>query len=471
MPAPALPTQPPRRRPIDWTSLLLTEPTPAPAWLKLAVYFAELVAWHMLLPKLMLTLNALVQATRQIVWLWLVDGYGGSAAPPAGFTFLWSNLESRGAALGLAGAEIAAAIAAHRLIRRSFKPAEIAEVARHALRMVVLLTVPALMILSVPEYFVLPKQADWVIAATLAAMLGAVIILPTLLSRRGTTAPRRMIRWRPSCPECGQSIRRAALPRCTECGSPFAGDARRDRRWAVQRVALDRGRSAWSATRLVRTAVHALLLPCDFADRLAVPDRFRRASAFGAASVLSAMLLAIPLPAIFAIAWFIFEFLAFTPPEPIDYRFILLNALTLTGIVWIVIILSVPVSCALFIALWPFPNIHARAVALKWSCCSMVILPLLLSLGWCALIYIETRLTMGAGGVPAFHQWLQQNRIFAPTIFAAAYALYWGLGMQRNRYLHQRGRPLGLAFSIAFLLTWWFLCTWLIPIGYFWSAA
>ncbi len=212
-------------------------------------------------------------------------------------------------------------------------------------------------------------------------------------------------------------------------------------------------------------------MPCDFGDRLAVPDRFSRAAVFGAACVLLTLMLANPIPAIVTIAWFIFEFLAFTPPEPISYRGMILNSLTLTGMIWMVIILSLPVVCALFIALWPFPSNHARAVALKWSCYSMVILPLLLSLGWCALIYIETRLTMGAGGVPAFHQWLQQNRTLVPTIFAAAYALFWGMGMQRNRYLHQRGRSLGQAFSIAFLLTWWFVCTWLIPIGYFWSAA
>ncbi len=246
---PALtPTTLARRRPIDWTSLLLTEPTPAPAWLKLAVYFVELVAWHMLLPRLMITLNGLVEATRQIVWLWLVDGYGASFTAPVGFIALWNGLELRGVALGLPAAEIAAAIVVHLLLRRSFHQMELAEVARHTLRTVILLTVPALLVLSIPEYFVLPRHANWIIPAALAAMLGAVVILPTRLTGRDAKWSLRRVRWRPSCPECGQSIRRAASPRCTECGAIFVGDARRNRRWAVQRVALDRGRSPWSVS-------------------------------------------------------------------------------------------------------------------------------------------------------------------------------------------------------------------------------
>ncbi len=96
----------------------------------------------------------------------------------------------------------------------------------------------------------------------------------------------RLCTWRPTCPDCGFSIRRAGGANCTECGAPHVGDVRRTRRWAVSRLPWERGVRPFLPFALVQTLFLVILCPCRAGSRIAVPDRWTRALCWAGGALL-----------------------------------------------------------------------------------------------------------------------------------------------------------------------------------------
>lgn len=100
-----------------------------------------------------------------------------------------------------------------------------------------------------------------------------LIVLSAGLAARVLKTP---CRWKPVCPECGHTVLRAVVPRCSECGEPHPNSDSYYRRWANRRLAWDQKKRTLLFAYF--TTVFCIVFRPGYAARhLSMPDRFGRA--------------------------------------------------------------------------------------------------------------------------------------------------------------------------------------------------
>lgn len=312
---------------------------------------------------------------------------------------------------------------------------------------------------------------DWLAlacgAVMLTGLLGFLFGTPAFFAHRELKPRRRRLpRWRPECPECGYSLRRAAGERCPECGEAFPTTQRTFRRWAVQRLLWDRRKRGSLLFAYIRTVFAITFCPCRAARRLAMPDRLGRTIRWGAVHVL----LAVMLCAVLASDAYYLDWLVkgwgeawIEPPElaelhrPPGGRVLLWWSQSFCA--WLVAIGLLPM---LGIGLgMGVPGRHpaARRAITKWSLYATSIIAIV-----AALTCVWAARRFAWGGFPLVVRSAELPKALI-TVLAVLYGMYWARGLSANPYLRRRGVRVFLLNWLAFVAVWFVLTSLLFAPG------
>ena len=298
---------------------------------------------------------------------------------------------------------------------------------------------------------------------------------PAYLAKKELRAARpRLPRWRPSCPECGYSLRKLTEPRCPECGVMLPDAPRTFRRWARQRLLWDRLHRGNVVIAYLRTVLTIIFRPANAARGLTTPDRYGRALRWAAFSTGAAALVATLLGSnpdirsyLCQLLLHVEDFWALLYPGWAAWycRSSLLWALH-SWCAWAAVFASLPlVGCGLAFLL-PGQHPVARRGIAKWSLYACVVVAPV-CVGFQLLAFYAMRTLPMIGGpmsvVTLFS--LNPDMTMPIAMTVAAYAVLWAWGASANPYL--RGRRVGtwIPLAIGFAVAWMLMAFWLFPFG------
>lgn len=287
----------------------------------------------------------------------------------------------------------------------------------------------------------------------------------------------RLSRWRPVCPECAYSLRRAASSRCPECGAAYPASPRVFRRWASRRLRWDRAERGSLFVAYLGTVLSILVCPCRAARRIAIPDRWGRAFRWAAGHVALLALAATLLcnDRLFS-EWLWHRY----RPDPFYSHpmFFMHNDapagqvliwFTTSFCAWAVVFAAPPTLGILLSCGLPRQHRAWKRTSAKWSLYATVSMAPCL-VGWYTLHpqpifrYPSSLTIYGLGPFPDL-----------PLLLAGlTYAPWWAAGLCRNVYgqpllpgsAHRMRWPLRMAvFMVLFVSVWYLLVAIVYPLG------
>lgn len=299
----------------------------------------------------------------------------------------------------------------------------------------------------------------WLAGISTIGWIPAVLVLtiaPAGLAPRILRTPQR---WRPVCPECGQSVAFAAKPRCSECGDPYPCSDRFYRRWGIVRLPWDQKRRSLVAA-YVKTVFFILFRPATAAWRLANPDRVGRAVRWTLGHALAVPVISGAIVRV-ANGWFSgtlsttslndqfraagvqpaditaeFSWIWWMESATVDALAPLLPALLGIGIV-----LAAP-------RLQP----AARLGLMKWTL-YLSILPIALGAAFSSRIWVIVLMRMmGGRSMMSVTQLPAEYGAAAILGLHMIYAIWWAVGVAAQPYLRHRGLPVFLSAFFTYML-------------------
>jgi len=312
------------------------------------------------------------------------------------------------------------------------------------------------------------RAADMIVAGGLAVawLLAGPALLGSEEKRR-----HRPCRWRPVCPECGYSLRRAVSDRCPECGEPFPTTSRVYRRWAVRRLPWERRNRGSLLFAYINTVLLIVFCPCRASRGLVTPDHHGRPVRWAVGHLLLAALLGtVAGSELIYPTWFT-ELFAPVVPRPgtvwengaTHARFVLWIAQSFLA--WLIVMAPLPALGVALGAAVPGRHPAAKRAIARWSLYGAVLV-LPLHVAHCtAKLAVWASATGSTGLMLAF---TGISRPFLapscpPTFLAVLYGLWWARGVSATPYLSQRRLPVFAAHAALFICVWLILAKVLFP--------
>jgi hypothetical protein len=313
-----------------------------------------------------------------------------------------------------------------------------------------------------------------VLAAALCLLLPVYLIAGPALFARSALRPQRISRWRPVCPECGYSLRRAAGPSCSECGTAFPAQGRWYRRWAVQRLRWDRPLRGSVPIAYMRSVLTIVFRPWRAGAAIAVSDRWPRAVRWAVFHLvifsLAATLAGSQLYFLEGCA----RLAGVAPPRPWIFLYpdpsaaLMLTWATQSFLAHLLGLALLPVTACMVAMAMPQCSAAARRTMVKWSLYAIVAI----YLG--ALLWYPCQLHFGgSAGVllpglagQIFSVWRPNGATTPPAgLVAAVYGLWWAAGVSANPYVRRRGWRTLVLYLGSFMGLWLLLARVLFPMG------
>ena len=311
-----------------------------------------------------------------------------------------------------------------------------------------------------------PDGAAWPVSA-LYLLLGPAVFAEGEVRRSGL----RMSRWRPVCPECGYSLRRAVSDRCPECGEPFPTTSRVYRRWAVRRLPWDRRNRGSLLFAYINTVLLIVFCPCRASRGLVTPDHHGRPVRWAVGHLLLAALLGtVAGSELIYPTWFT-ELFAPVVPRPgtvwengaTHARFVLWIAQSFLA--WLIVMAPLPALGVALGAAVPGRHPAAQRAIARWSLYGAVLV-LPLHVAHCTAKLVVWASTTGSTGLMLPFTGISRPFLAPscpPTFLAVLYGLWWARGVSAIPYLSQRRLPVFAAHAALFICVWLVLAKVLFP--------
>lgn len=295
-----------------------------------------------------------------------------------------------------------------------------------------------------------------------------LLVAPMLLARRELRRG-RPARWRPVCPECGYSLRRATGERCSECGEPFVGSPRVYRRWAMRRLPWDRRRRPGLLFAYIKTSLAILICPCRAARGVGIPDRYGRAVRWAVAHILAAAVICAVFGSRGVFLGRAAEVLEYGGGSlrlmSVDFDPLWIVVWWLECVVcWALALGALPILGVVLSMSLPWRHPVARRASAKWALYGS--LPLFaLIVVWYGIAAAEQ---FAAQSTAPVFSWFWDELARLPFALAAvAYGLWWSCGPARQAYVRHDATGVAEAafFALIYFAAWFTLARLVLPAG------
>ncbi|HNO78535.1 MAG TPA: hypothetical protein PKN33_10790 [Phycisphaerae bacterium] len=285
----------------------------------------------------------------------------------------------------------------------------------------------------------------------------------------------RVSRWRPVCPDCGYSIRRAIEHRCPECGVPFPTASKCFRRWATLRLSWDRQSREFIGKAYLKSLLRIVFTPAKAARGLAISDHWGRAARWTLAHLALVGVVATLLSN--GQQYLIWLILKLYPSAAQNRAFRVWDEhstdrmLTWAGqslLAWmIVLFLTVAIGC-LVSYLAPRRHRAAKLGGIKWS---LYVVPVMffatvgsyLCESLFARPYLGWQQAQSARvTIPWYNFPTEEMPVFVPVL---TYGIWWAIGLAANQYNARRSCFAFLPYLWAYYGIWFLLTRLLFPVG------